>query len=852
MAGSADRSDSGSDSVLHSALEQLRASLNLSLTLSSPLCVTVIAVDRYLSLHPTPESYSYDLTVTDGRWRVKCQLSESLIRWVKTGSLRCGVGVRLSQLSVVYDETRLGHSYLRIDGIHNITEMPEMFESIKDVENIPQWFRDDVIRTNGPLQLTRKHYLSLWINDDPHGNVWIPNSPPPHVVLDVSNITFLADLEPIFHSSKRPLPLLVRILHRSRIRYYGKPGQNIDFPFQVYFEVADQSGIMSMVLWNDLCPEWFHRLTVGSVLYLQQFAVKPSYQKRSRPHISTLSLMAYRSIEIGLNPRSPATVVTVVPPKCVQPQWGLPDVPYNFTTRSEVEANSNHACDIIGLVTYVGRVERIRSKEKSGPEKFWAYRWVHAVDGTSEHPFILEIFSSSQPEIFSNICPMTYLVCTQMRVSQEAGCFVYLTSSTETQLFITGCHKKQPYVNEPKVKAFIQWTKTLKDSVMLQKTAVGGHYSYPPTPPTFTPTTNNNTANETSIIAVAELKGELESMQYREHKRVAIQGYVAAVQYHTWPPGDQQPGVSTVQETSQSHQQQGVSDDGPFRHQTTREQRKLDSTSSDSDSAVPPKRRRLQKHLRVKQRQYFTRSKVQSDSQAGFTSHEGENPSDEPELEEEESESEDEHMLVRHSAAGEVNNQRQTGSPDAQAATQPAALWESSIWPLVKQNMTDHVCCGRLDKGSIAEKFHFDDREVLLQHLNLWPAKWTPDLTSQTHTHTPVACTGYFILTILGLNQKAAVDILFLPVVTSDDPRAAGVPHTHHDNSLLSCLTTGLVCVQPDGTCLDLGSLMSSAPQLESERVVCVIDLCLLGESREEMICSKLYRTADICQSDST
>ncbi len=41
----------------------------------------------------------------------------------------------------------------------------------------------------------------------------------------------------------------------------------------------------------------------------------------------------------------------------------------------------------------------------SGPEKFWAYRWVHAVDGTTDSPFILEIFSSSQPEIFNNICP---------------------------------------------------------------------------------------------------------------------------------------------------------------------------------------------------------------------------------------------------------------------------------------------------------------------------------------------------------------------------------------------------------------------------------------------------------------
>lgn len=40
-----------------------------------------------------------------------------------------------------------------------------------------------------------------------------------------------------------------------------------------------------------------------------------------------------------------------------------------------------------------------------GPEKYWTYRWVHAVDGTSDHPFILELFSTSQAEIFSHICP---------------------------------------------------------------------------------------------------------------------------------------------------------------------------------------------------------------------------------------------------------------------------------------------------------------------------------------------------------------------------------------------------------------------------------------------------------------
>lgn len=40
-------------------------------------------------------------------------------------------------------------------------------------------------------------------------------------------------------------------------------------------------------------------------------------------------------------------------------------------------------------------------------------------------------------------------------------------------------------MSDPRVKSFIQWTKTLKDNVILQKTAVGGHYCYPRAPKIF-------------------------------------------------------------------------------------------------------------------------------------------------------------------------------------------------------------------------------------------------------------------------------------------------------------------------------------------------------------------------------
>lgn len=91
-----------------------------------------------------------------------------------------------------------------------------------------------------------------------------------------------------------------------------------------------------------------------------------------------------------------------------------------------------------------------------------------------------------------------------------------------------------------------------------------------------------------------------------------------------------------------------------------------------------------------------------------------------------------------------------------QAESHPTALWESSIWPLAKQQVTDHFCCGRLNQESLPEKFCFDDREVLLHNLNLSPSRWSPDISSQTCTHTPVACTGYFTLTILGKSSTCS------------------------------------------------------------------------------------------------
>uniref|UniRef100_A0A8C3I7W0 RPA1 related single stranded DNA binding protein, X-linked n=1 Tax=Chrysemys picta bellii TaxID=8478 RepID=A0A8C3I7W0_CHRPI len=356
----------------------------------------------------------------------------------------------------------------------------------------------------------------------------------------VSKLTSLGHLEMNWRSRIHFSPLLVRILHKARLRYYGKPDKKLDIPYQAYFEVADSSGMMSMVLWNSLCPEWYNSMKIGTVLLLEQYGIKTSYPFKTQPTPGDSQMKRFTTIEISLNVRDPPTKVNIIPEKMVKPEWRLPEVRYRFVTRSELDnLPNNHSCDIIGLVIFVGRVERTRKREYS--EDFWIHRWAHVVDGTSDQPFILELFATSQPDVFEHIHPMTYLVCTQMRVvrdiTENTPRTLYLTTSNESQMFITGWHKGQPYTRDAKVKNFIQWIKTQSEADQMKKTVIGGYCPFPPAPNSFLKYCKNNKV-ESVLKAISEMEREIEDLHYREHKRFAVQGIISAIRYVSYAAED--------------------------------------------------------------------------------------------------------------------------------------------------------------------------------------------------------------------------------------------------------------------------------------------------------------------------
>nr|XP_019940854.1 PREDICTED: uncharacterized protein CXorf57 homolog isoform X1 [Paralichthys olivaceus] len=824
----------GTVSFLQRTLERLSSTQCLKLRAEDEAPVAVVALQRYLSDQSEGQqvqSYTYDVTVTDGAWRAKCFLHPCLNHLVHSNTLRTGADISITQCTFVYNERRLGHGYIYIEQLRCVAGRSAVLPRVNDVSSLPMLIKHGMersveLQSDVPLQVSRKHYLSLWNNDDPEGDMWSSGPPPSDTVLDVSKITLLSSLESSFRSSWNPLPLLVKIIHKSRLRFYGKFGLKIDYPYQAYFEVADQSGTMSLVLWNELCPEFYQRLNVGTVLYLQNYTLKQSYPNRSRPQMDHHRLKTFNSVEICLNPRNPVSIITVVSTKSVLPQWGLPEVSYQFTTTSELEKLANNsACDVIGLVTFVGRVERVKSKGNKGPEKYWTYRWVHAVDGTSDRPFILEIFSSSQPEIFNCICPMTYLVCTQMRVCQvEEGSLPYLTSSCETETFITGYHKGQPYVSDIRVKDFIQWTKTLKDNVVLQKTAVGGHYCYPCPPNVFTQSMADTSV---PLVAVADLKRELEALQYREHKKLAIQGQITSVRYMKTPkttnsqdtPEKEVPDVSTV-----------VCEPDTHHHPSAAEQSLMDTSTS--PSAIRGKRR------------IQTRKATQSSLDCGSAPNKRrarrQNTEDEQEQEEDDSVSESE-------VAQDVENRLSSQNPNQDF---DVFSWESSSWPTQRQEVSEHLCQGGLYKDSVSQRFMSDAKNVLLQWSNLQPTHWTPGQNANT---IPLGvCRGYYHVTILGINKQIAVDAAYFPVVSADEPRAVGLPQYPHGNTMLSCLSSGFLCPlsdtenHSDSALPQPEEILESAGELEDKHVVCVLDLCHLGGEAVEIVISKIYRVSDV------
>ncbi|RXN21446.1 putative protein CXorf57-like isoform X2 [Labeo rohita] len=205
--------------------------------------------------------------------------------------------------------------------------------------------------------------------------------------------------------------------------------------------------------------------------------------------------------EISLNSRNPTAQITIIPKNQISPDWVLPDLPHSFICGQELPScPQGHICDVIGVVIFVGRPERVRRKDGQRSE-VEEYRWLQLADRTSDKPIMIKLFSTSQPDIQSRIYPST------------------------------GSHPVMPYRGIRPIRQFLHWLKQVDESSLLERAVIGGYFSYPPLPVSLHNFMENR-QGEAGLISGGEMKLECEKLNYREKRQFALQCVITAACYH--------------------------------------------------------------------------------------------------------------------------------------------------------------------------------------------------------------------------------------------------------------------------------------------------------------------------------
>ncbi|GAB1303157.1 RPA-related protein RADX [Apodemus speciosus] len=777
-------------SWIQKVIEQITGSPRQCVTLSEVVPVTVLAVQRYL-LEDEPRDtvpklplYCYDVTISDGVYQEKCYLDPSLNFLVYQNILKVGIEMRISRVSCLYNEKRLGQGILCIDKVHCGEPL--------DVISVETPFRNRAHeeKPERPLRGGRSHYLALWNNEDPYGDIWKTNKQPEEFNFNNTKIISLSHLEMTWNNRKNFPALLVRILHKSKLRYYGKPNKKMIEPYQTYLEVADSSGMVSVIMWNALCPEWYKSLRVGLILLLQDYSVKKSYPLRIQPDPVDPQMKLISTMEICLNLRDPPTNIVIIPEKQLKSEWKLPKLINRFITRSELDdMPENSICDVIGMLCFVGRVQRSKKKENTYVVQEIKTRTPCILDKPSTN------YAASQVPI------QTYFVCTQLKVvrnNTQVPKLLFLTTTNESRVLITG-HRGHPYTYDTKAKSIIHWIKT-KTNLEAKNTVIGGYYPYPPVPETFSKYSRFIKA-ESLLTTISEVRNVIEDLQYREQKRIAIQGIITAIKYIPYnhsaggAPAPEAHRNASQPSTSQAAGKEGhCHERGSKRSQDDRPIGSQHFPSTSMVLSLSAKRKILQ------------------------------GPSANPVP-----------VPQPHSSAQMKGNKPNIPSRENSAANATGKSrriindrWESQLWRDKKYSLRDHLHYGHVDPESIPRKFILEHEKFLTQQFNSQPAKYIPPegKPPKLDDFPSARSLGHFEVTILGLNHEIAIDVAFLPMYSPEDVQTSQI------DTFLTCMNYS--CVYPpeapvSGRLRDpkavAGDIVKAAADLDRVHIIGILDI---------------------------
>ncbi|XP_047441971.1 RPA-related protein RADX isoform X2 [Mugil cephalus] len=683
-----------------------------------------------------------------------------------------------------------------------------------DVDSLP-WF-GSASPAGCPLRANRSVFLPLWNNVDYSGELWRDTPSTETQLEDEEDEEDMEDMEDkgcpavtvselrdSFLSGRRGVAtgvirhrLIVRIINKSHLMYYGRTDRNCECPYKALLEVCDQTGSVCVVLWNSVCLSWYRCLKPGDIMSLRCYRVKRRYQAGTH------------DIEISVNSRNPAAQMSVLAESSISPEYLPPAPPFRFLSSKElVDGPHNSVCDVIGLLTFSGRAERIRSKEGRGAGLL-QYRWLRLEDGMSDQPITVKLFTTSQPETHLKLHPLSVVVCTQLKLitctEQRPACF-YLTNTTYTQVYCTGLghHSQMSYRKLRPVRQFLCWLRKQDDRALLSRALIGGFFIFPP-PPISLETYMKDRRGEPGFLRGAELQRELERLCYRERRSFCIQATVTAVTYVCRGGEEDRRLIWTDRASSSLSPSSSSSSPPPFFHSTPSSLRtSLSSSSSPPSSSLSPssssfspssslrksrKRKRLQTEAREKrppcltlQPEHHDRTEILFDASMEF-------------VEDAEDEEEDE------DASSFVTTALPPTFPSVAMETLPMRYSHAHREEqAVAVGMGGRVTPGKF--GSVPE--------------------------------------DYYTLRLRALSDGVTVSVVFLPHASSASPS----PHPH-PNTWTSILSHGAFSShRPPPSPADL---IAMAAQLTNQRLVCILEACHLGGASTELVLSRAFQLTDV------
>ncbi|NXX73781.1 RADX protein, partial [Urocolius indicus] len=178
--------------------------------------------------------------------------------------------------------------------------------------------------------------------------------------------------------------------------------------------------------------------------------------------------------------------------------------------------------------------------------------------------------------------------------------------------------------------------------------------------------------------------------------------------------------------------------------------------------------------------------------------------------------------------------------------------WQSNLWAQVKDNLMKYLHHSKIFPESIPRKFDYLYKDLLMQQYNLHAAVHQPEETRTVKNideFKSASGLGYYEVTVLGINHDVAIDVAFLPLFCPEDPHLFQLEDIQND-TLLSCMSCISAC-QHEATSngglrhtFPLSSeLVKAAMDLDGKHVVCILDICHLGDDKVEVFLSKIYQT---------